>query len=103
MIKNKNLELLENSSVRLSVTVDKEFIQSEYDGLVQEYSKRIRMDGFRRGKVPASVLIGASFLMVVDNVSRTAFPTEIPLGILTAMIGAPVFAYLLTRKKVGWL
>jgi trigger factor len=57
VIKSKKLEMLENSSVRLSVTVDKEFIQQEYDGVIQEYSKNIRMDGFRRGKVPPAVLI----------------------------------------------
>jgi len=57
VIKSKNLEMLENSSVRLSVTVDKEFIQKEYDDLVREYSRNIRMDGFRRGKVPPAVLV----------------------------------------------
>lgn len=72
-------------------------------GLVVPHIGRLLVGPDFRKLVPASVLIGASFLMVVDNVSRTAFPTEIPLGILTAIIGAPVFAYLLTRKKVGWL
>ena len=57
MIKNKNLETLENSSVRLNITVDKEYIQKEYDALVQEYCKKARVDGFRKGKVPATVLI----------------------------------------------
>jgi trigger factor len=57
MVKNKGTELLENSGVRLSVTVDKEAIQKEYDALVQEYSKTVRMDGFRKGKVPPAILI----------------------------------------------
>ncbi|MBN1837602.1 MAG: trigger factor [Spirochaetales bacterium] len=57
MIKSKNLEKLDNSSVRLNVTVDKEFIQKEYDELLGEYSKNLRLDGFRRGKVPPSVLV----------------------------------------------
>jgi iron complex transport system permease protein len=48
--------------------------------------------------IPASVLCGAIFLLLVDNVSRNFFTTEIPLGILTAVIGAPFFIYLITRK-----
>jgi iron complex transport system permease protein len=72
-------------------------------GLVVPHIGRLLVGPDFRKLVPASVLIGSSFLMVVDNVSRTAFPIEIPLGILTAIIGTPVFAYLLTRKKVGWL
>jgi trigger factor len=57
VIKNKNLQMLENSSVRLDITVDKEFIQQQYDALVQEYCKSVRIDGFRKGKVPTQVLI----------------------------------------------
>jgi trigger factor len=57
VIKNKETELLENSGVRLSITVDKEAIQKEYDALVQEYCKTARLDGFRRGKVPPDILI----------------------------------------------
>jgi len=57
VIKHKETELLENSGVRLSITVDKEAIQKEYDALVQEYCKTARLDGFRRGKVPPGILI----------------------------------------------
>ena len=52
-----------------------------------------------RKLIPASALLGASFLLVVDNVSRLATTAEIPIGILTAFIGAPFFLYLITRKK----
>lgn len=48
--------------------------------------------------MPASILCGAIFLLLVDNVSRNLLTTEIPLGILTAFIGAPFFTYLITRK-----
>ncbi len=48
--------------------------------------------------MPASVLCGAIFLLLVDNVSRNLLTTEIPLGILTAFIGAPFFIYLITRR-----
>ena len=48
--------------------------------------------------MPASLLCGAGFLLLVDNVSRSLLTTEIPLGILTAFIGAPFFIYLITRR-----
>lgn len=48
--------------------------------------------------MPASMLFGAMFLLLVDNVSRNLFTTEIPLGILTAFIGAPFFIYLITKR-----
>ncbi len=49
--------------------------------------------------MPATMLFGAIFLLMVDNVSRTLLATEIPLGILTAFIGAPFFIYLITRER----
>ncbi len=52
-----------------------------------------------RKLLPASMLMGASFLLVVDDVARLATTSEIPIGILTAFIGAPFFLYLITRKK----
>ena len=41
--------------------------------------------------------VGAIFLLLVDNLSRNLLATEIPLGILTSLIGAPFFIYLITR------
>lgn len=52
--------------------------------------------------LPMTIVIGASFLLVMDDLSRTLIATEIPLGILTALLGAPFFAYLLWRRKTGW-
>lgn len=49
--------------------------------------------------MPATMLMGALFLLLVDNVSRNLFTTEIPLGILTAFVGAPFFIYLITREE----
>lgn len=48
--------------------------------------------------MPASILFGSIFLLLVDNVSRNLLTTEIPLGILTAFVGAPFFIYLITRE-----
>ena len=41
----------------------------------------------------------AAFLLLVDNVSRNLLAVEIPIGILTAFIGAPFFLFLMTRKE----
>lgn len=49
--------------------------------------------------LPASMLFGATFLIIVDNVSRTATTAEIPIGILTAFIGAPFFLYLILKEN----
>ena len=45
------------------------------------------------------MLLGATFMLAVDDVSRNLQATEIPIGILTAVIGAPFFLYLITRKE----
>jgi iron complex transport system permease protein len=47
--------------------------------------------------LPACLSIGACYLLLIDNIARTATTSEIPLGILTGIIGAPIFAYLLTK------
>ncbi len=55
--------------------------------------------GAHRYLLPASALFGAIFLLLVDNISRNLLATEIPIGILTAFVGAPFFLYLMTRKE----
>ena len=57
MIKSKKVEELDNSSVKLTISVKKDFIQKQYDELVAEYCKTVHIDGFRKGKVPANVLL----------------------------------------------
>ena len=57
MIKSKKIEAQDNASVKLTVSVKKDYIQKQYDDLVAEYCKTVRMDGFRKGKVPANVLL----------------------------------------------
>ncbi len=50
--------------------------------------------------LPASALVGGIFLVWADVVARTVMaPREIPVGIITAFIGAPFFIYLLRKKK----
>lgn len=56
MLVTKNIERLEHSRARLTVTVSKEDIHSAYNKLIEDYTKNVVIDGFRKGKVPASVL-----------------------------------------------
>ena len=53
--------------------------------------------------LPCSVLIGAIFLLIMDDLSRCLFAQEIPLGVLTAIIGAPFFLYLMFRGKRSFM
>ena len=54
--------------------------------------------------LPVSALLGAIYLLIVDDIARTATVAELPLGIITALIGVPVFAVILRRvqSKSGW-
>lgn len=52
--------------------------------------------------LPTSVLIGAGFLLAVDTLARTVARIEIPLGVLTAFIGTPLFLWQLATAKRGW-
>jgi iron complex transport system permease protein len=52
--------------------------------------------------LPATLSIGAGYLLCIDDIARTATAGEIPLGILTAVIGAPFFGYLLRRTRGTW-
>jgi iron complex transport system permease protein len=67
-------------------------------GLVAPHACRIVLGPRNRLLVPASALVGAIFVVVADLLARTlAAPTELPLGVLTALIGAPFFLALLRR------
>ena len=70
-------------------------------GLIVPHLCRKLVGNDNRVLVPCSMLLGAIFLLVVDDFSRNLLTTEIPIGILTALMGAPFFIYLITRKK-GW-
>ena len=68
-------------------------------GLVIPHFSRKLVGNDCRRLLPAAMLLGAIFLLLVDNVSRNLLAVEIPIGILTAFIGAPFFIYLMTRKE----
>ncbi len=71
-------------------------------GLVIPHVARMIVGPDHKILLPASIILGAFFLLLIDNVARTITTTEIPLGILTAIIGAPFFLYLLMKSKEVW-
>ena len=72
-------------------------------GLIIPHVARFLIGSDNRKLVPFSMLLGAAFLMLVDILCRTLTGAEIPLGILTSLIGGPFFIYLLRRfKGRGW-
>jgi iron complex transport system permease protein len=67
-------------------------------GLVVPHALRLVLGPDHRLLVPCSAIAGGAFLVIADMLARTVHPPrEIPVGILTALIGAPVFIYLLRR------
>lgn len=71
-------------------------------GLVIPHLARILVGPNLKYMLPASVLLGGSYLLLIDDISRTFFAAEIPLSILTAIIGAPFFIYLLVKGRNAW-
>jgi len=72
-------------------------------GLVIPHIGRMLVGNDNRVLIPTSLSLGACFLILVDNLGRIITGSEIPLGILTALVGGPFFVYLLkTTKGGGW-
>ena len=68
-------------------------------GLVIPHACRMFLGGDHRLIMPASIILGACLMLFSDLIARVAMaPTEIPVGAITAMIGTPIFAYMLMRR-----
>ena len=70
-------------------------------GLVIPHIARMFVGPDYRKLMPASILIGASFLLIVDGILRSMMAT-LPVSVMTSLIGAPFFAVLIRRTKGGW-
>lgn len=68
-------------------------------GLVIPHLARLSLGTDHRILLPASFLLGGMYLLFIDTLARVLTATEIPVGILTAIIGAPFFVYLLHKRK----
>jgi iron complex transport system permease protein len=71
-------------------------------GLVMPHAGRILVGPDHARLIPASLALGASFLLLVDTLSRVLLPVEVPLGILTGLIGVPLLVVLLRGTRTGW-
>lgn len=72
-------------------------------GLIVPHFSRMLAGPDNRQMLPCAALLGSIFLLLVDDAARCLFPQELPIGILTAMIGAPVFIGLLAKGRRGFL
>ena len=70
-------------------------------GLVIPHLARMIVGPDYRVLLPASLLLGGTYMLLVDDLARSIYATEIPLGILTSLVGAPFFLYLLMRSRRG--
>jgi iron complex transport system permease protein len=71
-------------------------------GLIIPHITRMLVGPDNKILIPASALIGAIYLIVVDDISRMLFNVEIPIGITTSLVGIPFFAIILRKAKKGW-
>lgn len=73
-------------------------------GLIVPHIARMLIGNDNRYLIPSSFLLGGGFLILTDVLSRTITTSEIPIGILTSLIGAPFYIFLLRRTKgSGWI
>lgn len=71
-------------------------------GLVIPHLTRMIVGPDYKVLIPASILLGSTYLLVVDDAARLLSAVEVPLGILTSVIGAPFFIYLILLSKGRW-
>lgn len=73
-------------------------------GIVIPHAARLLVGHDHRALLPAAAVLGAGFMVCIDTLARTATAAEIPLGVITALVGAPIFAALLRnhyRERTG--
>jgi len=71
-------------------------------GLVIPHIARMMVGPSFARLLPASAILGAAYLLLVDTAARSISGSEIPLGLLTAVVGAPFFLWLLARGRRAW-
>jgi iron complex transport system permease protein len=71
-------------------------------GLIVPHISRMIFGPNNTITVWANISIGGTFLLLIDDFSRTVMPFEIPIGVFTMIIGAPIFIYLMRRNAINW-
>jgi iron complex transport system permease protein len=69
--------------------------------LVPHLARLVVGPAFRR-LLPLAIVLGAAFLLAVDTLARTAGGVEVPLGVLTAVLGTPLFLWLMAASRRAW-
>ncbi len=71
-------------------------------GLIIPHMSRLIVGPNHKTLIPASCLLASAFMILCDVFARTVFsPSEIPIGVITAIVGAPIFIILLKRSEVS--
>lgn len=71
-------------------------------GLIVPHAVRGLVGSDNRLVLPVSAGLGASLMLLADDLIRTLFPFEFPVGILTSLVGIPFFLYLIRRSRASW-
>ncbi|PVH26611.1 FecCD family ABC transporter permease [Sphingobacterium corticibacter] len=71
-------------------------------GLIVPHISRMLVGPSNASGVLANILIGGTFLLLIDDFSRTLLPFEIPVGVFTMMLGTPLFIYLMRKNAINW-
>lgn len=71
-------------------------------GLVTPHLGRALVGADHRRLVPISIVLGASFLLVLDTAARSMFSAEVPIGVITGIVGVPVFIAIVRRRGERW-
>jgi iron complex transport system permease protein len=88
--------LLTASSVAMCGTIG-------WVGLVIPHITRLLVGPNFKALLPTSLFIGALFMLIVDDFARTLIAGEIPVGVITSIVGAPIFIYLMFTGKRSWV
>jgi iron complex transport system permease protein len=72
-------------------------------GLIVPHLMRFFIGADNRKLIPASTIAGAGLLLGADTITRAVLPVEVPIGVLTALIGGPFFCYIFRQRSVGGL
>lgn len=71
-------------------------------GLLVPHIVRMLIGTDNRKAIPLNFLFGGTLLLIIDDFSRTIASFEIPIGVFTMLIGAPLFLYLIKKSNIGW-
>lgn len=71
-------------------------------GIVVPHLARMIVGPDFRKLIPASLSLGICYMLLIDDICRTATSSEIPIGVITGIVGVPLFLYFIYKRKVNW-